>query len=239
MVIVYTDWFPYTYEENGRAQGFEIDTLKAVLGEMNLRGEFVSYPWKRCLASLKNGEADALVSLLKTPEREDYTYYPDEYISISKTVFVTTAKKDVPFDGSLESLKNYTIGVISGFSYGEAFDNAKYLKKDESVDTKTLLTKLLNGRTDIAAENQAVLLASALKMGVKDRIQFLRPPIHTNKLYVGFSKAKGYRNLSDAFSRTLGVFKKTDAYPSILAQYGIHFSDMVDVYAQIHPEEAH
>ncbi|MEW6262543.1 MAG: transporter substrate-binding domain-containing protein [Thermodesulfobacteriota bacterium] len=225
--VVYTEWFPYTFQEKAKASGFEIETFKAVMKKMNLEAEFTAYPWKRCLSSLEKGEADVLISLLKTPERERYTYFPHEYISISRTVFFTTVDRNIKFTGSYEELKGYSVGVIMGFSYGETFDKASYLKKDEAENASMLIGKLLKGRNDLAAENQAVINASALKMGVKNKIIFLEPPIHTQKLYVGFSKAKGLNILCDAFSKSLGEFKKSESYKAILEKYGVKYSEMM------------
>ena len=222
---VYTDWHPYTYQNNGKASGFEIEILDAVMKTLNIRVEYINYPWKRCLNNLKEGKADILVSLLKTPEREKYAYFPDTHISISKTVFFTKKDSRVSFNGSYEALKGFNIGVIMGFSYDEAFDKADFLKIDSSVNTRTLITKLLNDRHDLAAENQAVVTACARQMGVRDKIRFLDPPIHSEKLYVGFSKAKNTGKLCSDFSKELKNFKKSKQYLSILSKYGVEISD--------------
>lgn len=226
LLIVHTDWFPYTYQENGKSLGFEIEVFKEVMKQMNIEVEFVEYPWKRCLNALENGSADGLISLLKTPEREKFTYYPDTHISVSKTVFFTQKDKEIQFNGSYEGLKNYRIGVVLGFSYGEAFDKADYLQKDNAVNVETIIKKILAGRNDLGAENQAVINATAIKLGVKDQIKFIEPPIHTNKLYVGFSKAKGHEKLCKDFSKALAEFKATDNYNKILEKYGIDPSEM-------------
>jgi polar amino acid transport system substrate-binding protein len=225
---VFTEWVPYTYEDQGRAAGFEIEILRAVLGEMGLEAEFQRYPWKRCLSALRGGEADALVSLLKTPDREEYVLYPDEHISVSRTAFFTRANREITFSGSYGELQGHTIGVIAGFSYGEAFDQADYLRKEEVPDAKMLIRKVLSGRNDLAAENQAVISATALAMGVKDELRFLEPPVHTQKLYVGFSRYKQLDELCRQFSQTLARFKKTEAYRSILARHGVNFPGMTD-----------
>ncbi len=228
ITVVYTDWFPYTWQENGQASGFEIETFKAIMKIMNMEAEFVNYPWQRCLFSLKEGKADALISLLKTPEREQFTHFPENHISISRTVLFTAADKDIKFTGSYEELKGLLIGVIAGFSYGDAFDKAAYLTKDEARDAEMLIGKVLKARNDLAAENQAVVSASARKMGVSDKIRFLEPPIHTQKLYVGFSKAKDLKKLSEDFSKQLGEFRNSEAYKAILDKYGVRYSDMME-----------
>ncbi|MEW5774627.1 MAG: transporter substrate-binding domain-containing protein [Thermodesulfobacteriota bacterium] len=221
LTVVYTEWFPYTFTENGAARGFEIDILREVLQGMGRKAEFVGFPWKRCLASLAEGQADALVSLLLTPERAEYTLYPEEHISTSRTVLFTAADKAVPFAGDLAHLQGLKIGVILGFSYGEAFDNAEFLDKEPAVDVNILINRVVSGRNDLAAENQAVAMASAARLGVRDKLRFLEPPIHTQKLYVGFSKARGHERLAAEFSRALAAFKASPRYREILRAYGV------------------
>lgn len=226
--FVYTQWEPYTYQENGKDSGFEIETVRAVAEKMGLHSKFEQLPWKRCLLVMENGEADALVSALKTPEREKFLYYPDEFISISKTVFFTKKGSPIEFDGSFEGLKNYTIGIIRGFSYGDAFDKAVYLKKEEVNDDDLLVKKVLAGRNELGAENLAVITASAKKMNGLGDIRFLEKPIHSQKLYVVFSKVRFLEKLGGRFSENLREFRKTEDYRKILEKYGIKISDMTE-----------
>lgn len=221
LTVVYTEWFPYTYTENGAAAGFEIEILREVLRGMNLEAEFIEYPWKRCLSSLEEGQADALVSLLKAPEREQFAIFPAEHISTSRTVFFTAADNAAPFSGDLAELRGRKIGVIMGFSYGEAFDHAGYLDKEPGVDVNILINRVVSGRNDLAAENEAVAKASATRLGVRDRLRFLEPPIHTQKLYVGFSKVRGHGPLAAEFSKALAKFKSSPRHRDILRKYGI------------------
>lgn len=224
--VVYTDWFPYTYEQNGVASGFEIEIAEAVFRQINVEPVFIKFPWKRCLSSIRSGEADALISMLKTSERKVYTRYPDEHISISKTVFFTSKNNLIPYNGSLTELKDYTIGTIMGFSYGDEFDNADYLKKDDVLDAQKLIKKVITGRNDLGAENQAVIKAYALGLGEIETIRFLEPPIHTSKLFVGFSKINQLEAMTNEFSECLRKFKLSDEYKGILKTYGIELSEM-------------
>lgn len=221
VVVVYTEWDPYTYTQDGKPEGFEIDICRAVFASMSVTAEFQGYPWIRCLALLKSGGADALVSLLKTSEREEFTRYPAEHVSVSRTVFAVQSASHIAYSGDLNGLAAYRIGVFSGFSYGEAFDKADYLTKDVATNTREMLTKLVMGRTDLAAENQAVLASTAARMGLRGRIRFLEPPIHEQKLYVGFTRAKDTNRLCEEFSGALARFKSTPEYKAILARYGV------------------
>lgn len=222
--VAYTEWFPYTFTQDEAPAGFEIEILQTVFAAMNVAPTFNSYPWKRCLGYLESGQADALVSMLKTPDREAYAHYPEEHISVSRTSFFTVAAKRIYYTGDYRQLKQYKIGVILGFSYGDAFDQASFLDKDASIDAKTLLSKLIMQRIDVGAENEAVLSAEAARMQVEDKIMFLSPPIHTQHLYVGFSKAKNLASLCQRFSSELAAFKKTERYVAILKKYRVRAS---------------
>ncbi|MBT4527212.1 MAG: transporter substrate-binding domain-containing protein [Deltaproteobacteria bacterium] len=224
--VVYTEWFPYTFEEQGKASGFEIDIFKAIMKRMGIPVEFGRYPWKRCLDHLKKGKADALISMLYTSNREQYTYFAKEHISVSRTIFATTKNRQISFNGALEDLRSYVIGYIMGFSYGQMFDTADYLNKDSATNVQGLIKKLIKGRNDLIAENEVVLRSSAFKLGVLGQIKFIEPPIHIQNLFVGFSKVNGLEELSIQFSRELSSFKKLKQYTKILAQYNIPHTNM-------------
>lgn len=224
--IVYTQWYPYTYTDE-TARGFEIETVRAVMDKMGIKVVFEQFPFKRCLKMVETGTADAVVSVLDVPGRRRYMIFPEEYISISKTSFFTRKGSKVRYRGSLEDLKDYNIGVIAGFSYGKQFDNAPYLKKEEVVDAERLVNMVLGGRCDLGIENQAVVKGVAKKLGVEKSLRFLNPPVHSQKLFVGFSKGVRLEALASEFSEALREFKKTDQYRAILRKYGIAYPDMV------------
>ena len=224
--IVFTEWYPYTYQEGNRAKGFEIDIFRAVMGRMGVKAEFSQFPFKRCLKMIQDGKAHAIISVLKAPDRMSYILFPNASISISKTLFFTRAGKDISYKGSLKDLQKYTIGVISGFTYGKIFDDATYLKKEEVLDAERLINMVVNGRHDLGVENQAVIKGVARKLGVERSIRFLYPPVHTQRLYVGFSKAKGLQKFAADFSEALSQFKRTNEYREILSKYGISYDEM-------------
>lgn len=221
LTIVYTEWFPYTYESESGASGFEIEIFKAVLTRMGFESEFRKYPWKRCLHAMQTGQADGLVSMLKNPEREKLYLFPDESISLSRVSLFTKKENPVQYTGDLAELNGRRIGVIMGFTYGDAFDSASGFKKDNCINTDILVRKLIHNRIDIGAENQIVATATAFRMGHSDRFVFLKPPLFTKKLYAVFSRVKGYDDLCRRFSDTLKTFKKSDEYKTIISEYGL------------------
>ena len=218
---VFVTWRPYGYLENGVATGFELETFAEVMRRMNIPVVFEERPWKRCLFLVRIGKADAIVSALLTRERETFLHFPEEHISVSKTAFFTTKGSDIRFDGSFEKMKKYNIGVTSGFSYGPAFDEAGFLQKDENIKTSAILVKLLAGRSELGIGNIPVITHLARQMGADGKIRFLKPLVHSQRLYVGFSRQSCHRKLVMQFSEKLRQFKVSGAYARIMKKYGM------------------
>ena len=221
LVAVFTTWEPYGYIENDKPVGFEIEIFTAVTKKMGMTVEFLNRPWKRCLYSMENKLADVLVSALKTKDREEHMIYPEEPISISRTGFFTSTGKHIVFDGTFEPLKDFVIGITSGFSYGEAFDSAAFLNKDESTETATIITKVRLGRIDLGIGDIAVIRTAAKKENTLAQIKFLEPLVHSQELYAAFSKKPGHEKLSEEFSKILSKFRLSEEYILILKNYGV------------------
>lgn len=219
LVAVFPTWEPYGYIENEKPAGFEIEIFKAVMRRMNINVDFIHQPWKRCLYSTRNGYADVVISTLRVKERAEYLYYPDEPISKSETAFFTLAGSDIVFDGSFEGLRHYTIGVTNGFSYGPAFDAKDFLKTDPSTETRAVVEKVLLSRNQLGVGNIAVIKTIAGKKNASSKIKFLRPLLHSQNLYAGFSKANGHKKLTVDFSTALADFRKTPEYKQIMEKY--------------------
>lgn len=219
--VAYTDWYPYTFSEESRATGFEIEIADAVFRSLGIQAAFIELPWRRCIESLEAGAVDAVVSMLDSDERRAYAIFPDESISSSVVMVTTLRDSSLQYEGHLSALDGHTVGVIDGFVYGGAFDRAPGIVKDTSRGPSMLLDKLMQGRNDAVIENRIVLSAYAAEAGVLYRLRFLEPPIVAQRLYLCFSRARGLEALDAAFSSELAAFKRTDAYAAILARYGL------------------
>jgi len=221
LTAVFPTWEPYGYVENDKATGFEIEIFQSVANKMGFRVEFLHQPWKRCLYSMKQNRADVVISALKTKERESFLIYPEEPISISQTAFFTTINKSINFNGSYDTLKNYTIGVTNGFSYGPDFDSCTFLIKDGSTESSAVIKKVLLGRNELGIGNIAVIRTIAKKLNALDKIKFLTPLVHSQNLFAAFSKRKRNEELAKEFSKTLSEFRLSQGYTDILEKYGI------------------
>lgn len=73
MRIDYPDFWPFfTRQENGEMTGFFFEIVTTALSEMGIESRWEVYPWGRCQANVRSGEADAMITV-PTDERLEYT----------------------------------------------------------------------------------------------------------------------------------------------------------------------
>ncbi len=219
-------WPPQEMLIDGELAGIHIELVREVARSLNLSVTFETYPWKRAIQMLKNGETDAITYMSKTDEREQFGYFFEGNVISKASIGFFILKKhedEIHFSGDLKSLQAYTIGTCRGFSYDEAFDQATYLTKDDgAANEETLLMKVLDERTKIAIGYVNDIKYAAKRMGVAEQIVFLRPYLSEGRaIYVVFSKAKPYEELAKRFSDAMEAFKSTAQYDDLMKKYGI------------------
>ncbi len=217
VVFVFEVYPPYEYRENGRLVGTDVNLIREVCRRLDLRPVFRELPWSRALAEVKSGKADAIFSLVRTAEREQFLYYPEEYLSFEQFIFL--ARRDDPISVAGPSdLRGKRIGVCTGYSYDPAFDADTSFEREESLNDEQQLRKLAGGRMDLAIMNRQVFHYTARKLGMTVLFQVMPYELETrHHMYVAFSKARGEsgRTLAEQFSRTLKAMKGEGVFQEI------------------------
>jgi polar amino acid transport system substrate-binding protein len=165
-------------------------------------------------------EVDAILDLMATPERKEFLFFPDEYISASPTTLFFRHGQMPKFE-KLADLSGYVMGTQRGFEYPKEISNAT-LTKEEAPSLDSNLQKLLLKRIDVLVDNKTVVLYKAHQMGIMDKITYDPRPLGNPEEalnFVAFAKKEGYDKLAVRFSAALKVFKTSEAYRAILAKY--------------------
>ena len=219
VVGISTGYPPYYYEDDGELTGICIDTVNSVAQSMGLRIVYRKYPWKRLLFNAEHGHVDAIMPLFRTKERDSFLYFSNLDLVQEENSLFTWKDNDVSFDGNFDSIKSHSIGVVSGYSYGEEFDQFEHFDKVVTHNDKHLIEMFKFNRFDVGIGSRDVVLFNAHKEGISSRIRFLAPHITEGSLYIGFSRKLNHGELSERFSMALQDFKLTDAYQEILNKY--------------------
>ncbi len=102
---------PYSYIENGNLVGFNIDLLKAMEEYTNFTFDFVPGNWNQCMLLLKNGDVDALMAMVPTPQRNKSFAFTDVYMHIYFNFFQRASLKPI---NNISDIENHTMAVVKG-----------------------------------------------------------------------------------------------------------------------------
>lgn len=219
LTLVYETYPPYEYMDGGKLVGTDVDIIREACKRIGCDPEFLDRPWKRAIEEVKAGQADGIFSLFKTGEREAFLYYPSEGLSFEKNIVIAKKGKGIKA-AKLDDLKGKTVGVVVDYSYGDAFDADKSIKKETCKSNEELLKKLDGERMDVAIINEVVFNSLVKKMGMKDKLEVIYQQSY-DPLYVAFSMAKGVKakKLAADFSRVLEEMRKKGEIKKIIDKY--------------------
>lgn len=160
---------PWRTEKGG---GLNFELLKIVEQRLDIRFDFQSIPWKRCLAQLKANAVDGAFAVSYKPDRRELGEYPGGgNIDASKRMHTDTyvvlrrRGSKVEWDGKHFSNLDGAVGFQLGYSVGDVL-RAQNLEVDEgSQRADELARKLIAGRLAAAA------------MGGSDAAGLMRGPL--------------------------------------------------------------
>ena len=219
IVGVSTGYPPYYYEEEGRLTGICIEIVDAVASSLNMKVTYNQYPWKRLMANAENGVIDGAMPLFRTKERDTFLYMDGLELVDEENSFFTWKNSSVRYDGSLESIRQFSIGVVAGYSYGEEFDRIEGLKKVVTENDEHLVEMFRHHRFDLGVGSRDVTLYNTKRKGIADQIKFLKPSLTRKPLHIGFTRKGNNREIAQQFAAGLKEFKETEKYKRLLIKY--------------------
>jgi polar amino acid transport system substrate-binding protein len=228
------EWEPYIGENvDGKGnKGYVYDIVVEAFKRAGYEADIKFYPWARALEMVKGGSRDGLFpeyyvtvdwGTLSDP-------YPGGPVGLYKRKdFSVKWASNPQGDGQTEALKpfsKYKFGTVRGYTNTEAFDNAKFIKKDESVSDEVNLKKLHNKRVDFIFIDKFVARTILDKQGNKHMIkdlEFMEPAMEEKALYIQFSnKTPDYKVKLEAFNKGLKEIEADGAMEKIMGKYGFN-----------------
>ncbi len=104
------DYQPLCFvNQDGRATGFSVELLEAVLGAMGRRATFRTGLWSEVKDLLEHDKIDALPLVGRTPEREAIFDFTFPYLTLHGTIVV---RKGTTGISALNDLKNRSVAVL-------------------------------------------------------------------------------------------------------------------------------
>ncbi len=225
VVVDETGYPPFNDEEDGEIKGFAVEILEYVKANSNYDFEFKARPWPRALHLVEQGQADLILTLFKTPKREQIYHFIEPSYGFEVNQFFTLEDNKVSFDGQLQQLTPYSIGTIREYSYGNTFDQADYLNKLPALNEQVLLKLLLGKRVDIIIGNPFVFTKMATKEKVSSQIKAIEPYLELTPVYMALTKARvDAQEIKQTLERLLREFKASPNYQKLLDKHQLNFN---------------
>lgn len=216
--IVTEPWAPYVMQESGQMRGLDYEATVQVMQRLGVKVEWSLAPWKRALAMMQKGEADAVLDVFRDGERDEILIYPSEPLSrVQLVLFQANAR---PHEiNRLEDLHGLTVGTSPGYLYSPEFDTSPLFERETAPTHEANFGKLLLGRVDLVITDRIVGQRLLDDLKLRDRISQLPLVINRRDQFLGFRRQAGLDTLAQRFGSELERFKREPAYARLMARY--------------------
>lgn len=207
---------PFMYEQNGTAKGLYPDIIGETFRRMRLPVVLQSLPWSRAVGGAERGDW-GLAGLYRTVQREEIFDFSVPLYDEVLCVFVRKGG-EFSFEG-VEDLDGKLVGVLRGWSYGDAFDRAV---RDGRLTVEAVnfdrinVIRLLAGRVDAILMMPECFAMIRREVDPAEQLIALPVPLAVNRTYLGFAKSTHRRAVLEQFDAALASMKHDGTFERIV-----------------------
>lgn len=192
---------PIVYDENGLAQGVAVDLVKALGDKIGYRVEIEVLNWVEAQNMVLAGEADALIQVNPSPEREKLYDFSDELLETEFSIFTSSGNVYIK---TLDDLINRTVGVEEGgYAYNllQRYDGIRIV---EIPSTSYGFHMIKSGTLDAIVADRWIGEYELAQSSI-ERVQVVDQPIE--RQYSSIAVKKGNKELLDLINLGLREIK--------------------------------
>lgn len=237
-LIVAEELAPFEYlGSDGHPEGINVEVIDRIFSDLGVPYEIRFYPWSRAWAMVKNGAADAVLSVSYKDDREESLFFtqeqtrfwetgqiPPDFLWLPEYVFFVNINRanDVHFD-TYQQLKanGVRVAISDNYSYDPDFLKAGIETVTEPTPDSAMNT-LLTGQADLYPMDRLAGWALLQRSGLQNRITWLPKPMFTKPYLLGFSRLSGYpegETLMRSFYDKVRELRRSGAMDDITARH--------------------
>ena len=223
VVLVATESAPTSYTAEGKQTGFLVDIMREAFRRAGRPLEIRFLPFARCLEEAKDGRADGVFVVYRTPQRESFFNFSDEVVLILRESLFVRKGDAVSVESGFGSLSDKRLGMVNqtwhGARLGQAMSDG-VIEHVEFANTFDAAVRMLaEGQVDVVAAFRDAFLGTARGIHLDGEIEELLPPIDEEPSYVAFTKTRDMNEVRRAFDNALHEMKKDGTYARIYVKY--------------------
>ena len=142
------DWYPYSANAEGRAQGITVDLVTAAFAAVDVQVRFDLLPYVRCMAQTQAGALVACFNTTRTALIENDYRWPARPMFEERFLIWARADAPAPRAGGLQvrDLEGQQVAVTRGYEYGTVFDSNTRIVRIVTGHDENNFRLLLRGR---------------------------------------------------------------------------------------------
>lgn len=215
-----SDWPPYTFlNKNKKADGFDVEVLRAIVTEMGIKFKFEPKEWKKALADLKIGDIHMLPSMDVTQERSKIYLFADSYATQEEVAFSHNDTPNISGDTS-EDLINGLLGKTVGIQTGHAIHEKLRIHKEINIalekSTFTNLEKLNKKEIDFVLDDKLFALYYIKSNNLS--VKVTGPSLDIVNYSTGFYKGVG-QEFIDKYNKAVAAIKNNGTLDKIYRRW--------------------
>jgi len=197
------DYPPFcVVNEQGEADGFSVELLRAVLETMGMEVSFKVDQWKVIKQELEDRKIEVLPLVGRTPEREEVFDFSIAYLTMHGAIFVREDESGVR---TVEDLKDKAVLVMEGDNAQEYLLRQKIAAKVVAVASfKEAMLLLSQGKHDAVVVQRLMGLQLIKTLGISN-LKVVGPPIHEFVQRFSFAVPEGEKELLSELNEGLAV----------------------------------
>lgn len=173
--------------------------------------------WADAQAAAREGKVDMIVGIYFNDERATYLDYVQPAFVYDPVVAFVAKGKAFPYTGQDDLIGKKGV-TNEGESYGTEFDafikDKLTVARADGIDDA--FNELLSGKADYVIAGYFPGLAEAAKLGIKDKIEPLNPPLLAAEMFVAFSKKSPCRSLAPQFGQGITEMTTDSRFRTLL-----------------------
>jgi polar amino acid transport system substrate-binding protein len=217
--------FARVFEQSpsGEFTGIGPDLLREICRRTGDTVQFAIYPWVRAQALVEQGQADILVGPYKTPERELRFAFSERAFYQDRMLFYVRADASLQWDGNYGQLHGRRVGIVRGWVYGSAFNQASNTMQIESVPTlESGLLMLVHDRIEMLATNHRNTESILPRMELLGKVRPILPVIDVQNGYFAFPKTREYDTLRGRFNEIFNSMVTSGELARLARKHDVH-----------------
>ena len=226
---------PYVFlDEDHKPKGILVVKITQALERINIQAEFEINNWSRSFRRVKNGEIDAIIPTLKSPDREKFLLYPETPIALFNMIMAKHVS-DPRQTANINALTGKSVGRIRGARVTPAFDNAiseQKFKLEERATFGQLALGVAHRRLDYAVGPELMLMWGAGENGILGYLDVLEPSLGQGAISLALSKHSQFAPIIADISKSLDIVNDSDSFEEALRPYSTFLH--LDLYEKLH-----